>query len=117
MIYSEYYLAPEKLYVLIGKSIKRLRKKHGMTQEQLAEQAETEQKQISKIESGQTRARLTTYLRIANVFGVSIDHFLAEALMIEPEHYPASMLSGENEQQFLHDVIHAAIRYLEEKES
>lgn len=117
MIYSEYYLAPEKLYTLIGKNIKRLRKKHGMTQEQLAEQVETDQKQISKFESGQTCARLTTYLHIANAFSVSIDHFLADAFMIEPEHYPASVLSGEDEQEFLHDVIHAALRYLEQKEA
>lgn len=115
IIYSEYYLVPEKLYALIGKNIKRLRKEHGMTQEQLAEQTDTDQKQISKIESGRIHTKLTTYLRIANVFGVSIDHFLADAFMIEPEHYPASMISGEDEQEFLHEVIHAALRYLEQK--
>lgn len=117
MIYSEYYLAPEKLYTLIGKNIKQLRKKHGMTQEQLAELVDTDQKQISKIESGQTRARLTTYLHIANAFGVSIDHFLADALMIEPEHYPVSMLSGEDELEFLHEIIHTVLHYLEQKEA
>lgn len=116
-MYCEHYLEPDKLYILLGQSIRYLRKKGNMTQEQLAERSGTDQKQISKIESGRTHAKLTTYLRIANAFGVSIDRFLADALMIEPEYCTASMLSGESEQEFLLEIIHAALRYLEQKEA
>ncbi len=56
-----------------------------MTQEQLAKKADVSQRKISKMESGQVYAKLSTYLRIANAFGVSIDHFLADALLVDPQ--------------------------------
>ena len=71
-----------------------------------------DQKQISNIESGRARARLSTYLRIANVFDVSIDHFLAEALLVDLNDLPNSALSRKSEQRFLRDVILALLNYL-----
>lgn len=116
-MYRDYYLVPENLHALLGQNIRRLRKRESMTQEQLAEKAGIDQKQLSKIESGRVQAKLSTYLRIANVLGVSIDHFLADALLIEPEHLPVAMASGETEQRFFRDIIHATLRYLQEKET
>lgn len=116
-MYRDYYLVPENLHALLGQNIRRLRKRESMTQEQLAEKAGIDQKQLSKIESGRVQAKLSTYLRIANVLGVSIDHFLADALLIEPEHLPVAMASGETEQRFFRDIIHATFRYLQEKET
>ena len=94
-----------------------MRKRIGMTQEQLAEKINVGQKQVSRIESGRTRAGLATYLRIANVFNVSVDYFLADALLIEPELLPGTIFTGEYEQQFLQEIIHAVLHYLNEKET
>ena len=117
IVYKDCFLSPENLHKLLGKNIRRFRKRDGMTQEQLAEKAGINQKQISKIESGRIQARLSTYLRIANALGVSIDHFLTHALLIEPEHLPMTSIDGEGEQCFLRDVIHALLRYLDKKET
>lgn len=117
IVYKDCFLSPENLHKLLGKNIRRFRKRDGMTQDQLAEKAGINQKQISKIESGRIQARLSTYLRIANALGVSIDHFLADALLIEPEHLPMTSIGGEGEQLFLRDVIHALLRYLNKKET
>ena len=116
-IYKDYYLVPEKLHILLGQNIRHLRKKEGMTQERLAEKAGIDQKQMSMIESGRVQAKLSTYLRVANALGVSIDHFLADALLIEPEHLPMAVINGDEEQRFLQDVIHAVLRYLDGKET
>ena len=117
IVYKDHFLIPENLHILLGENIRRFRKKEGMTQEQLAEKAGIDQKQISKIESGRVQAKLSTYLRIANALGVSIDHFLADALLIEPEHLSMTLINGDGEQRFLRDVIHAVLRYLDEKET
>ena len=116
-IYKNDFLAPEILYPLMGRNIKRLRQQNKMTQEQLAEKINMDQKQISNIESGRARARLSTYLRIANVFDVSIDHFLAEALLVDLNDLPNSALSRKSEQRFLRDVILAVLNYLKRKET
>lgn len=115
-IYNSDFLVPENLYPLIGRNIKRLRNQNMMTQEQLAEQINVDQKQISQIELGKARARLSTYLRIANVFGVSLDHFLIEALLTDTEDLPDSIPFGKSEQHFFQDIIHATLHYLKDKE-
>lgn len=102
---------------MIGQSIKRLRQKQRMTQEQLAELIDVDQKQISQIESGKARTRLPTYLRIANVFHVSIDDFLADALRIDQPTTAALILQRQSERQLLGDVVRAVIHYLGERET
>ena len=56
-MYKDYFLSPENLHILLGENIRRFRKREGMTQEQIAEKAGINQKQISKIESGRMQAR------------------------------------------------------------
>ena len=116
-VYNDDYLKPEVLHEMLGQNIRRLRRQKGMTQEQLAEKADVGQKQISKIESGRVHAKLSTYLRIANAFGVSIDHFLADALLVDPQQRIGDVLRGESEQRLIHDMIQAMVQYLEEKKT
>ena len=82
-----------------------------MAQEQLAEKADMGQKQISKMESGRVHAKLSTYLHIANVFGVSIDYLLADTLLVDPQEQIGAVLRGESERRLTHDVIRAMVRY------
>lgn len=102
---------------MLGKNICRLRKQKKMSQEQLAEAAGIGQKQISKIESGRVHAKLTTYLYIANALEVTLDYLLADALFVEPEHQLAARLSGVKEQKFFHEIVRAALHYLDNKET
>lgn len=113
--YQEDLLTPDLLYPLIGRSIRKLRQQNGITQERLAELIGADQKQISQIESGKARTRLPTYLLIANVFHVSIDDFLTDALHIDEATNAASILHGEGERKLLGDVVRAVIHYLGEK--
>lgn len=101
--------------MILGQSIKFLRKKNNLTQDQLAELAGIDQKQISKIESGRVHARLSTYLRIANVFSVSIDALLDAALLKERD-CASSPLYGEPEQNLFRELLHSVLRYLKDKE-
>ncbi len=102
--------------MILGQSIKFMRKKNNLTQDQLAELAGIEQKQISKIESGRVHARLSTYLRIANAFSVSIDVLLDAALLRERDCTTASHLYGEPEQNLFRELLHSVLRYLKETE-
>ena len=116
-IYKEELLLPNNLYPVIGHNIRRLRKQACMTQEMLAESINCEQKQISKIETGKARAGLATYLRIANVFQVSIDNLLIDLVEVEMKNHTGLIeaLSGKAEQQLTQDMLKAIFRYLSEK--
>ena len=59
----------------LGKRIKELRKKRGLTQEQVAELINMEQNSISIIESGRNFPTLVTLEKIANVLDVSLSDF------------------------------------------
>lgn len=88
-----------------------------MTQELLAELIDCDQKQISKIETGKARPTLSTYLRIANVFQVSIDNLLIDLVEVEMKNHTGLIeaLSGKAEQQLTQDMLKAIFRYLSEK--
>lgn len=51
----------------------RIRMEKGLTQERLAEKAELSLTVIQKVETGQSGSRLETLIRLALVFGVSLD--------------------------------------------
>lgn len=117
-MYKSNLLSPDHLYPLIGRNIKRLRRQQNMTQEMLAELIDGDQKHISKIESGKARPGLSTYLRIANVFHVSVDCFLRDAIetseqLTEEE----KSLLGPDEEALTQDVLAAILKYLHTKES
>ena len=60
----------------IGNTIAKLRKKHGMTQLQLAQRLNISDKTVSKWESGQGYPDVTAFPLLAALFGVSIDHLM-----------------------------------------
>ena len=59
-----------------GKRVSELRRKRGLTQEQLAERTGLAQRTIASIEQGQRWARLSTLHRLAKGIGVSTDELL-----------------------------------------
>ena len=60
-----------------GQTIRRLRKTHGLTQEQLAELTETAPNSISRIERGLLTPSLPTLIKICNVLETTADTILA----------------------------------------
>lgn len=67
-------------YVSIGKRIRNLRMKKGLTQMELAEMIEKSTSTISYIETGVKSMSLDTFVSIANVLGVSADELLLDSL-------------------------------------
>lgn len=120
MQYKDDLISPERLYPLIGESIRRLRKQQNMTQEQLAELIGGDQKYISKIEIGKARPGLSTYLRIANAFQVSIDSFLTDTIKLTCEYSGKDMSKRTSleqaEQKLTQNLLETIFRYLQEKE-
>ena len=60
----------------IGSGIARLRKSNGMTQDELAERLGVSGKTVSKWENGHGYPDVTIFPRLAEVFGVSVDHLM-----------------------------------------
>lgn len=120
MQYKDDFISPERLYSLIGESIRQLRKQKNMTQEQLAELIGSDQKYISKIEIGKARPGLVTCLRIANAFQVSIDCFLKDAIEIsnkaEQDDPVQQVISKQPERKLTQNLLLAVFQYLQEKE-
>ena len=59
---------------IIGESITKLRKKHGMTQEQLAQTIGVSAQSVSKWENGTNMPDIMLLPVIADIFGVSVDN-------------------------------------------
>ena len=59
-----------------GKRIKALRRKHGLTQEQLAEKMHVTGTYIVKIESSQRTGSVEFAVELASCFGISLDYLL-----------------------------------------
>lgn len=59
--------------IKIGENIKRLRKKHDITQERLAEYLNISHQSVSKWESGDAFPDVTFLPKLANIFGVTLD--------------------------------------------
>lgn len=58
--------------VLLGKRIREYRKKHNLTQFQLAERIGIDDKHLSRIELGKNMPQANTILRLAEVFGIEV---------------------------------------------
>ena len=65
-------------YPAIGKRIKAMRAKRGLTQEKLAEYAHLSTSYIGKIETGGTKLSLQTIVNIAEALHTSVDALLAD---------------------------------------
>lgn len=66
--------------VQIGKLIAELRKKQGLTQQQLADKLNLSNKTISKWETGLGSPDISNLLTLANTLGVSVDELLQGTL-------------------------------------
>lgn len=64
----------------IGRRIKAAREKAGLTQEDLAAEADLSTTHISCIERGVKPPKLDTFVKIANVIGVSSDTLLQDVI-------------------------------------
>lgn len=65
---------------MLSKNIKKLRDKHNLTQEQLAQKAGITYSTLIKIESGVNgNPTLETLRKVADVFGISLDELVGRA--------------------------------------
>lgn len=67
--------------------LKELRKKHNLTQKQVAKLIETTQSQYGKYEIGKTKISLEKAQILANYYEVSLDYLLGNVLLSEDELY------------------------------
>ena len=64
--------------VIVGKNVRRLRLQKGMTQEELAFQAEIDLTYVGGIERGKRNPSLMVLARIADALGVSLTRLLSD---------------------------------------
>lgn len=102
-MYRDQYLFSDDIYILMGENIRSIRQSMGIKQTALAIQIDIEQKQLSLIENGKARPRLSVYLRIANALQVSIDQLVAGANVAEREQtaYRDEETAGQAKQMLL----------------
>ena len=84
-MYRDQYLFSDEIYTLVGGNIRTIRQGMGIKQTALSIQADIDQKQLSLIENGKARPRLSVYLRIANALQVSMNQLLAGANTLRQE--------------------------------
>lgn len=65
-------------FKLIGERIQKLRTEKNMTQSELAEKIDTNQKHLSRIEGGYHRSILDAVVAIARALDVSVDYLIAD---------------------------------------
>lgn len=70
-------------FSIIAKNIKYLREKKGYTQEQLAEAANLSVSHVSKVEAGQRRIGMKSYLAILRALNVNEEDFIVLTTMEE----------------------------------
>ena len=78
----------EDLKLIVGKNLSALRKKHKLTQIELAEKFNYSDKAVSKWEQGATLPDLDTLKQLCDFYGVSID-YLTQAENIKNPKYDA----------------------------
>lgn len=74
----------------LGKRIKSERQKRGITQQQLAEQIDISTNFMSLIENGRNMS-VDTLVKIANVFGVSVDYLLSDTIEVASDNISAQI--------------------------
>lgn len=67
-------------YKLVGQRLRAIRKKRGLTQEQLAELAGISPQHCSGIETGAAKVSLPTLVNLSNVLNVSMDELLLDSV-------------------------------------
>ena len=94
-----------------------LRKKHSMTQEELADRLEVTRQSISKWESGQSMPDLPKIVQLSRLFGVSTDYLINDDIQSSgtgdiPDPLPDTRrLNGEQTRQYIIHADHVARLY------
>lgn len=83
MIYDPAYIEPQKLYLLVGERIRRLRRAYHMSQEELSEKIGSTQKYVSRIELSFARPNVSVHLKISNALHTSMDALLYDLIAAE----------------------------------
>lgn len=73
----------DDIKLLIGKRVRELREKTGLTQKELAKKSGTKTLYISAIENNYSRPSFDLLTRLAKVFNVSISYFIAEKISFD----------------------------------
>ena len=107
--------------ILIGKRIKDIRRRRGLSQQTLAEKADCSPTYISYIENGYKAMSLNTFIYIANALNATADELLADNLdniLKFQNHQFAILLSdcSEYERTVLYDIVSAAKQSLRDNQ-
>ncbi len=78
-------------YITMGRRIKEIRTKKGVTQEKLAEITGLSSAHISNIETAHTKVSLTALVSIANALKISLDEIVCDSLENSTEIYTNSL--------------------------
>lgn len=69
-------------YRLMGQRLRAIRKKQGLTQEQVAEKAEISPQHYSGVETGGVKISLPALIRVANALNASMDELLMDSISV-----------------------------------
>ena len=95
--------------MILADKIILLRKKHGLSQEELAEKMNVSRQSVSKWEGAQSIPELEKILLLSNLFGVTTDYLLKDE--IESEEFS----DIQNEQEAKKINLEDANEYIEER--
>ena len=79
-------------FILIGRRVKEIRLQRKISQAVLAERLDISVTYISHIETAKKRASLVTLVKIANVFGVTVDQLLNGNQKNDPAEYRTELV-------------------------
>jgi len=104
---------------IVGKRIKKSRIHNQMSQADLAERIDMSASYISRIETAKKQASLETLVCIANVLGVTVDHFLTGNQKNDSAEYQTDLMQlvedcSSSEKQIIFDVASAMKKSLRE---
>ena len=104
-------------YYKIGQQIRKFRKVHGFSQEELAERVNISTTHMSHIETGSTKLSLPVLVDIASVLQVRTDDILGNNLSVQSSEFNEiiAALEGCNPQQYkvISDVVKATRQAME----
>jgi len=97
---------------MIGQRLRELRKANGLTQEQLAGYLKSAKSTISQYENNINEPDLETLVKLADRFGVTVDHLIGRDLYDAPQaHSPDAILLRErltaDEEAYLKESLEA----------
>lgn len=65
----------DKFLKEVGTNVRRIRKEHGLSMEDVAHEANIEYRQLGRIERGEVSATITSFLKLAEAMQVQLHEF------------------------------------------